>query len=546
MTEFNNIKMIIQPQNLKINLFPHQLASIYQMEQLEADNTLYKENYIKETKIGVNADLLGFGKTLAMIGLVLRDKMEWDLETPFVFQKTEIQAKGRIKTHYITRFEKLPTTLVLVTKNIIGQWETELLYTPLKFKSIITKKDTDNTKINDFDVILTVPEMFNNLMSNNHGYAWKRFIFDEPGNLKVTGMKEIYANFYWFVTSIPNSISNFHRNCKGSFMKDIINNSWTDFESQFSDVILKNDTDFVRASFNIPKTFHHRYECYQPIFNVLKNFVTPQIKTMIEAGNIEGAITSLGGKKTDNIIEVVKLTKQEQLILINSKIELYKLRNDKKHLDEWIDKKKHIIIQINEIDKKFQDMLNDSCPICLESLKKPVLEINCQNLFCGECLFKCIEINNACPLCRTKIEISNLIYITNESDSLNNKKYEIKMTKLAKIIDIINGNKDGKFLIFSEHNESFQHISNILTENNILYLQIKGNIVTRKKNINMFKEGKIPVIFLNSNLECAGLNLQETTDIILYHKMNADIESQILGRANRIGRKISLNVHHLL
>ena len=62
----------------------------------------------------------------------------------------------------------------------------------------------------------------------------------------------------------------------------------------------------------------------------------------------------------------------------------------------------------------------------------------------------------------------------------------------------------------------------------------------------MFKDGKVPVIFLNSNIECAGLNLQETTDIILYHKMNTDIESQILGRANRIGRKISLNVHHLL
>jgi hypothetical protein len=544
--EFDNIKMVQQPPDLKINLFPHQLASIYRMENLESNNILYKENYIKETKIGVNADLLGFGKTLAMVGLILRDKMEWDLELPFVFKKTEINAKGRIQTHYITRFDKLPTTLILVTKNIIGQWESELSHTPLKFKSIITKKDTDTTIVEEYDVILTVPEMFNNLMSTNSGYAWKRFIFDEPGNLKVIGMKEIYANFYWFITSIPNSISNFHRNCKGSFMKDIINNSWTDFETQFSDVIIRNNPEFVRNSFNMPQTFHYTHECYQPIFNALKNFVTPNIKTMIEAGNIEGAIISLGGKKTDNIIDIVKVNKQEQLIIVNSKIELYTLRDDKQNLNEWLDRKKHIMIQIEEIDKKFQDILSDSCPICLESFKNPVLEINCQNLFCGKCLFKCIEMNNSCPICRVEIDISKLIYITNNSEKTNNKKNDTKMTKLNKIVDIINVNKTGKFLIFSEHNESFQQISNILKENNILFLQIKGNINTRKKNIDMFKDGKVPVIFLNSNIECAGLNLQETTDIILYHKMNTDIESQILGRANRIGRKISLNVHHLL
>ena len=69
--EFDNIKMVQQPPDLKINLFPHQLASIYRMENLESNNILYKENYIKETKIGVNADLLGFGKTLARVGLIL-------------------------------------------------------------------------------------------------------------------------------------------------------------------------------------------------------------------------------------------------------------------------------------------------------------------------------------------------------------------------------------------------------------------------------------------------------------------------------------------
>jgi len=39
--------------------------------------------------------------------------------------------------------------------------------------------------------------------------------------------------------------------------------------------------------------------------------------------------------------------------------------------------------------------------------------------------------------------------------------------------------------------------------------------------------------------------LQEATDIILYHEMSKNTQNQIIGRANRIGRLVSLNVHHL-
>ena len=67
-----------------------------------------------------------------------------------------------------------------------------------------------------------------------------------------------------------------------------------------------------------------------------------------------------------------------------------------------------------------------------------------------------------------------------------------------------------------------------------------------KKNIRLFKEGKVRVLFLNSNYNGAGINLQESTDIILYHDMNEDMKKQIIGRANRIGRKLQLSVHYLI
>ena len=54
--DYNNLKKVKQPLDLNVNLFPHQLVSIYNMEKLEINNVIEKDSYIKETKIGVNGD----------------------------------------------------------------------------------------------------------------------------------------------------------------------------------------------------------------------------------------------------------------------------------------------------------------------------------------------------------------------------------------------------------------------------------------------------------------------------------------------------------
>ena len=84
-----------------------------------------------------------------------------------------------------------------------------------------------------------------------------------------------------------------------------------------------------------------------------------------------------------------------------------------------------------------------------------------------------------------------------------------------------------------------------LNKEHIVCKEIKGRSESREKLIKEFKSGKSSVIFLNSRNNGAGINLQECTDIILYHRMEDSTTTQILGRANRIGRTEELNVHHL-
>ena len=83
------------------------------------------------------------------------------------------------------------------------------------------------------------------------------------------------------------------------------------------------------------------------------------------------------------------------------------------------------------------------------------------------------------------------------------------------------------------------------TNSTILFSEISGKKESRDKTIHEFKYGTLNVLFLNSLNTGDGINLQEASDIILYHSMSDDLQTQIIGRANRIGRKINLRVHHL-
>ena len=554
-THSNYIRMVSQPKGLRIKLFEHQRASIYQMEKLEREQMVerdlpvgeHRSSTIKtETRMGINADPTGYGKTLSMIGLLVRDKMNWDMETPFTCENIITESAGLVRSRIINRYEKLNSSLILVSSSILIQWKRELSRTDLSVSTVISKKDVDMVDVENSDVVLVTTSMYNYLVRSQSKYAWKRLIFDEPGHTRVAGMKDIRAGFYWFVTATPNAITIKHRNCRGSFMKKIIGDNWCDFEEQFRDLIIRNDEEFVKSSFTIPTSEHFYYQCFHPLSNTVAGLVPPIITTMIEAGNIEGAIIALGGNKTKNIVALVRKKKLEELEEADHKIRMYTIREDEDQIKTWTTRQIRVQTQLSELNLRFSTMLSGPCLICREELKDPVLEPCCQNLFCGECLFTWLKHHKTCPNCRTLINLKNLIYVKNEnSRELNTDKVKLPQTKIEKIIELIRANKKGKFLIFSTYDASFEPICRCLYENKVSYALLKGSSKTRQKNIDKFKVGNLKVIFLNSDFNGAGLNLQETTDLILYHKMNQSTLRQIIGRAERIGRKDKLRIHHL-
>jgi SNF2 family DNA or RNA helicase len=68
----------------------------------------------------------------------------------------------------------------------------------------------------------------------------------------------------------------------------------------------------------------------------------------------------------------------------------------------------------------------------------------------------------------------------------------------------------------------------------------------RKRLIESFNKGEVKVVFLGNLESTAGVNLQAATDVLMYNTMSESKRAQIIGRANRIGRKHQLVVHTLV
>jgi len=562
---FENVKMVKQPVDLKINLYPHQLSSIYQMEKMETDQQIVKNEIVIESKISIFADITGYGKTLSIIGLIMRDKMKWlqtGEEKDFVFCDIETLSGGLVIKRKYNSSRKINTNLVLVGHSIIKQWEKELSQSSLKYISIISKKLIETTNIKKYDVILITNTMYNKFTKRHPNVVWKRFIFDEPGHLRVSAMNKINCGFMWLVTATPYSILTHHKKVRQSFMYNIVGQyDFSLFENIFMrHLCVKNDKEFIEHSFKMPVPNHIYHKCYQPILKTIGNMVNDKISQMISAGDILGAIKALGGDKPQNIIELIKSRKAKELEEIQEKIRVYKLgvaededsERAKKKEREWIDRENVIYKQLDGLEDRYKTILESDCNICYEKLKKPVMEPYCQNIFCAECMLKWLKLKKTCPLCRNNTDPKELIFAKTsreyeeEAKHEDESKEEIIPTKENTVVEIISKNPKNKYIIFSMWNGTFNKIRNILTNNDIEYIEIKGSVDKRKRHLDKFRNGNIPVIFLNADNNGYGLNLQDVSDIIIYHEMNVDTTNQILGRVNRIGRTTPVNVHHLI
>lgn len=542
-----------QKNDWKIKLFPHQLTSIYMLEQREQNqNRCITSNIMNiDSNIYIYADPTGYGKTLSVIGWLSRDRMLWDMNTDYEHKTTTNlcgnEKSVRFSVHITSNFKRVNSSLLVVNQSIISQWTTELDLLNVKYEIVNSRKKADDIDVSKHKLIIVIPTMYNRLLYKTRNVVWKRFIFDEPVNTHIPSMTNINANFYLLITATPKQLL-YQSGSRGNHFLRSIFNYWMPTE-YFNTIILKNDIEYVKRSYSFPETNHLYHVCYQPLYNMCRGYLNRETSDMISAGNILGAIRRLGGNETSNIFELIesklKSSLEQKLLQLRYAI----ISNNNTSIEAHNTKRLSLLEKIRDIKKQYTERLNDNCSICLDKLDKPVLVPCCQNIMCGGCILEWVKNHHNCPLCRTNIDNKSLVYIKSENEVEPKECSRVKnreMTKPETIMKIINNNKSGKFIVFSNYSETFTHIYNVLQTNHISYKELKGQTSSRKNTIEQFKKGVIKVLFLNSKNNGAGINLQEATDIILYHELTDELKTQVIGRANRIGRTESLFVHHLL
>jgi hypothetical protein len=227
----------------------------------------------------------------------------------------------------------------------------------------------------------------------------------------------------------------------------------------------------------------------------------------------------------------------------------YKYREQLKLTQEHIEKdnmnKNSIQNQYNSLNDKIVLMNENICPITKEPMQNPVLIKCCNNFIDLSSLIQLIQYEfTECPLCRSDLETKNLTILSNIKVSVNSDEKKELREKVDELMILLE-KKDGKFLIFSEFDNTFRMVIKKLEQSNIPYRTLKGSEGTIQTTLEEFKNGTVKVLLLNAKYYGSGLNITECTDIVFMHRMDQGLEHQVIGRGQRIGRKDPLNINYL-
>jgi hypothetical protein len=609
-------KIEVPISNLNIELKEHQKSLIYaalELEKTSHHRCVASDDVSYQSNIGIIADIVGSGKSIAMLGLIsLKPKLE---EYIFPNQYTVHEGWGIISFIKQTKAKIMNCNVILVPHTIINQWEQYITkYTKLSYLKINSNKTSifSANALETTTIVLISNNFFPNFVSNlellynKTQVIFDRFVIDEADNIKFGVNISIKSRFTWFITSslenllfpsgcycvrnlntqigiqtanvdqisqhnfINNGIKYIHS--KGLNYKNFVRSMFEKIHVSSNDIIpilkclcLKHSENYILESFKLPIPNFLIYKCLTPynigfLSNISNsetiNHLKKELMIYINANDISSLKQKLGFKVescesisnmiTSNLKKNLENEKKHYAYIDSLEIEendklerLLKITNKINDLENSIT---HVLDRVN-IDK------NNLCPICCDNLTKPIASVACcHRLFCMNCITKYFNSKSnkigECPFCRTKIGFQGITIMEDNVNNIESSK-NILLSKQEYFMKLILENKQKKWLVFSEFDATFNSLLDDLSNNNITYSKICGTASHIDNLINNFNNGLINVLLLNAVNFGMGINLEMATDVLIYHKLSSEIEKQVIGRAQRPGRILPLNVHFL-
>jgi hypothetical protein len=568
---------------LKIDLMNHQKTALYHASLLEKNNgTNFNGTYIFSV-FGILACKVGSGKSFVVLSLILKQ--------PLINFNRIMAGYGSISYSSFKRIntisDTVKTNIILIPHNLFTQWKEYITkntclrlicisstkeynifkekITEYESSSEIDKKDKIFEELTD-DIVYLIT----NKNWNNFAYNWttvikknvSRIFIDEVHAIHIPNSMKIQSNFTWFITS---SLNDIYRHSNYGFIREFVNSTY----HNISEIqIIKNKDDYIDSSIKLQNPNHIVITCMASrLLRIFSGIITTEIRNMLLAEDIQGVISSLGITTIDesNIISI--LCKN-----LNNELENAKMIHETKKLMHYnTDQiKEETLLKSQEKIDKLQEKINDVRqrindnnldPIMHTDIENPVITPCCTNKFDFKTITAYYSYQEesrkvtVCPMCRAPLDIQKLIYVGKfnqvENQEQDESKKEWDQTKHNKIDNLENILKtkisiDKRILIFSQHEGNLSTISNAFKNAGRLNLEpVKGSINHIQNLIEQYNNGSIPNLFLNASYCGSGLNLEKTDVVIIMHKMSPDNLNQVIGRAQRLGRKTKLDIYYL-
>lgn len=465
-------------------------------------------------------------------------------------------------------------------------------------------------RLADYDVVMVSSTFYNSfihslrhnniILETQQTFNFKRVIFDEVDTSPLKSCEKVKAHFIWFVTASYKNLlypkghglwdNRAHRYihiAEGIKCSGFIRNTFLQLIPAITNVlVVKNKDTFVDQSLQLPEIITRVVKCKTPrTISILHGLVDRNIINALNANDVEGAIQCInpGNRSSEEHIINILLEKytralqnaktmarmiREELIYDNDALRDQEYAKAIKTQEEYENK-------IKNIDERIRS--SGTCCICYDDITNKTIVDCCKNAFCFQCINYSLNIKQECPFCRHKPLGTDNLYVVRNHENMDAEDEHMhdavieeatdvsdtfeKIKNLEIIIKKVRAanatqqqahsstsppHQPGKILIFSSFDNSFEQARNFLERENLRYALLKGSHEVIASVVNQYKKSDLDILLINPRNYGSGLNLENTTDIIMMHKLDTEIERQVVGRAQRYGRSAPLRVWYLV
>lgn len=583
-----------------IDLNEQQLLTRYGViaDRVGAGKSLVALSLVQDPPVKQAQFTLKEGGTARILGLkhmpeVQEFKSEWhDLSGGDLFKMMGV---GSSMYDVFTKKFHSRTSLMIVPHNVAQQWEAYIKdQTSLKAYIVKKTKDCDYDRSGFYrdvftaDIVVVSCTMMRKFIGAMcfHGIAfsnivWSRLFIDEADSI-VCSLRpcEVSARFMWFITGswlnmlFPNGI--YTHTIQGlpedvrkligdgsiqgvTSRANVVAQSLSDSrDGRFAALVLRNTDAWIDTSLLRPLITHETVICKAPAnLGVLRDFISPAAMEALHAGDTAGALAALGlkaaSKETlaDRVTESLRgdLVQAEKILAFKRDIEYSTVSAKLQAIEKAEAKVARLKEQLESLKARIASATAELCPICYDTPRTTTLTPCCRQAFCLSCLCECVAARPACPLCRQPIQSPKQLLVLG-SDDVELEVAAVGVgppTKGAALLKLLTeSTEDQRYLVFSAHEASFKGLRELLSARGVRCEVLQGTAARVERLRKQFRDGTVRVLCMNARHVGAGINLEAATHVVLYHRMNVELERQVIGRAVRFERAAELKVVHLV